>query len=43
VALARQFGLPVHALGVGEEVDDLRPFDARGFADALLGLDTVSK
>jgi fused signal recognition particle receptor len=42
VALARQFGLPVHALGVGEGVEDLRPFDARGFADALLGLETTS-
>jgi fused signal recognition particle receptor len=42
VALARQFGLPVHALGVGEGVDDLRPFDARAFADALLGLETAS-
>ena len=39
VALARQFGLPVHALGVGEAVDDLRPFEARAFADALLGLE----
>jgi fused signal recognition particle receptor len=42
VALARQFGLPVHALGVGEGVDDLRPFDARAFADALLGLETAA-
>ncbi len=39
VALARQFGLPVRALGVGETVDDLRPFEARAFADALLGLE----
>lgn len=39
VALARQFGLPVHALGVGEGVEDLRPFDAKAFADALLGLE----
>jgi fused signal recognition particle receptor len=39
VALARQFGLPVHALGVGEGVDDLRPFEAQAFADALLGLE----
>jgi fused signal recognition particle receptor len=38
VALARQFGLPVRALGVGERVDDLRPFAAQAFADALLGL-----
>jgi signal recognition particle GTPase len=29
----------VRALGVGEKVDDLRPFEARAFADALLGLE----
>jgi fused signal recognition particle receptor len=40
VALARRFGLPVHAVGVGEGADDLRPFEARAFARALLGLDT---
>jgi fused signal recognition particle receptor len=39
VALARRFGLPVHAVGVGEGADDLRPFEARAFADALLGLE----
>ena len=39
VALARQFGLPVHAVGVGEGVYDLRPFDAESFASALLGLE----
>ncbi len=39
VALARQFGLPVRALGVGEQLDDLRPFEAQAFADALLGLE----
>ncbi len=39
VALARQFGLPVRALGVGEQLDDLRPFEAKAFADALLGLE----
>ena len=38
VALANQFGLPVRMLGVGERVDDLRPFEAQAFADALLGL-----
>jgi fused signal recognition particle receptor len=38
VALARKFGLPVHAIGVGEGADDLRPFDATAFARALLGL-----
>jgi fused signal recognition particle receptor len=40
VALARQFGLPVRALGVGEGVLDLRPFEARAFAEALLGVES---
>jgi len=40
VALAKRFGLPVHAVGVGEGVDDLRPFEARAFAEALLGVET---
>jgi len=39
VALAERFGLPVHAIGVGESADDLRPFDANDFARSLLGLD----
>jgi len=38
VALADRFGLPVHAIGVGEGVDDLRPFDADDFARNLLGI-----
>jgi fused signal recognition particle receptor len=41
VALARRFGLPIHAIGVGETVDDLRPFEAPAFARALLGLESV--
>ena len=40
VALAERFGLPVHAIGVGESADDLRPFDANDFARSLLGLDS---
>ncbi|MDJ0947686.1 MAG: signal recognition particle-docking protein FtsY [Alphaproteobacteria bacterium] len=39
VALADRFGLPVHAVGVGEGADDLRPFDARDFARSLMGLE----
>ncbi|MFM2043089.1 MAG: hypothetical protein RLY86_1665, partial [Pseudomonadota bacterium] len=39
VALAARFGLPVHAIGVGEGVYDLRPFEARSFARALVGLE----
>jgi fused signal recognition particle receptor len=38
VALAERFGLPVHAIGVGEGAEDLRPFDAKDFARGLLGL-----
>ncbi|MEN2978632.1 signal recognition particle-docking protein FtsY [Tistrella bauzanensis] len=39
VALADRFGLPVHAVGVGEGIDDLKPFEARAFARALVGLE----
>lgn len=38
VSLAQKFGLPVHAIGVGEGIDDLRPFDAKAFAESLVGL-----
>ncbi len=37
VAAAKQFGLPIHAIGVGETIDDLRPFDARDLARAISG------
>jgi fused signal recognition particle receptor len=37
VALAETFGLPVHAVGVGEKASDLRPFDAGEFARGLVG------
>ena len=39
VALAREFGLPVHMVGVGESAEDLQDFTARDFAYALVGLD----
>jgi fused signal recognition particle receptor len=39
VALADKFGLPIHAIGVGEQIDDLQPFDPEEFAKALVGLD----
>ncbi|HTZ71864.1 MAG TPA: signaling recognition particle receptor family protein, partial [Acetobacteraceae bacterium] len=37
VALAEEFALPVHAVGVGEKAEDLRPFEALDFAKGLLG------
>lgn len=35
VAIAAKYGLPVHAIGIGEDIDDLQPFVARDFADAI--------
>jgi fused signal recognition particle receptor len=37
VALADRFGLPIHAIGVGEQIDDLSAFDPEDFARALTG------
>ncbi|MDF1873819.1 signal recognition particle-docking protein FtsY [Vannielia sp.] len=37
VALADKFGLPIHAIGVGEQIDDLDAFDPKDFAEALTG------
>ncbi|MBT3358616.1 MAG: signal recognition particle-docking protein FtsY [Rhodospirillales bacterium] len=39
VALAEQYGLPIHAIGVGETMDDMRPFEANAFSRALMGLE----
>ncbi|WP_260483997.1 signal recognition particle-docking protein FtsY [Sphingomicrobium flavum] len=38
VAAAEKFGMPIHAIGVGEGVDDLRPFDPSAVARAIAGL-----
>jgi len=35
VAISAKHGLPVHAIGVGEGIDDLQPFDAGEFAQAI--------
>ena len=37
VAIAYELGLPVKLIGVGESIDDLRPFDPHDFARALIG------
>ena len=39
VALADRFGLPVHAIGVGEQADDLRAFTAESYVDSVMGGD----
>jgi fused signal recognition particle receptor len=38
VTIAEKYGLPVHFIGVGEGVDDLAPFSAREFANAIAGI-----
>ncbi|WP_033926441.1 signal recognition particle-docking protein FtsY [Sphingomonas sp. 35-24ZXX] len=37
VAAAEKFGLPIHAIGVGETIDDLRPFDPEYLAHVIAG------
>ena len=39
IGLADQYGVPVHAIGVGEGIRDLRPFTAQDYARSLMGLD----
>ncbi len=39
VALAKKFGLAVYAIGVGEGIDDMKPFNAHDFANSLVGLE----
>ncbi len=38
VSLAEKYGIPIHAIGIGETADDLRPFEARAYARSLVGL-----
>ncbi len=38
VSLAQEFGLPIHAIGVGEAIEDLSRFEANDFARALMGV-----
>lgn len=42
VNLAMAFGLPIHAIGVGESAEDLRPFTPQEFAWSLLGIEEGS-
>ncbi len=43
VALAEKFAIPVHAIGVGEGVDDLQPFNPDNFAKMLVGLESEAE
>ena len=37
IPIADQLGIPVRFVGIGEHIDDMQPFEAEGYADALLG------
>jgi fused signal recognition particle receptor len=41
-AIAKQLGLPIRFIGIGEGIDDLRVFEAKDFVDALLYRDSAS-
>ena len=41
VSLAQKFNIPIHAVGVGERLDDLQDFKAISFSRALAGLDEI--
>ena len=43
VACAEKFKLPIHAIGVGEAIDDLQPFNAADFSKMLVGVDVNQK
>ena len=38
VAAADKYGMPIHAIGIGEGMNDLRPFDPKEVADAIAGI-----
>ncbi|MEP9357287.1 signal recognition particle-docking protein FtsY [Sphingomonas sp. KR3-1] len=42
VAAAERYGLPIHAIGVGEKVDDLRPFNAEEVARIIAGVEELT-
>ena len=42
LAIQRELGIPVAMIGVGESIDDLQPFDARAFAEAIFAPDAAA-
>ena len=43
VAAAERYGMPVHAIGLGEGVDDLKPFDPAEVARAIAGVERIAR
>lgn len=42
VSVAHRMKLPVYAIGIGENIEDLKPFDASDFSKSLIGIDDVA-
>ena len=40
-AIAKELNLPIHFIGIGEKIDDLRPFNAKEFIEALFSDDKL--
>lgn len=43
VGIVNQLKIPVRYIGIGEEIDDLKPFDAKEFADSLFSINDITK
>ena len=43
VAAAEKYGLPIHAIGVGEKIDDLRPFNPNEVARIIAGVEELTR
>ncbi|MDR1551556.1 MAG: signal recognition particle-docking protein FtsY [Holosporaceae bacterium] len=43
IPLVRKYCVPVFAIGIGEGLDDLKPFDAKTYADAIFGLESANQ
>ena len=43
IAIKDQLNIPVKFIGLGEQLDDLQPFDPKQFAEALFGVGGISR
>jgi len=43
IAIAKELGIPIKFIGIGEGIEDLKPFDAKDFVEALLAGDEISE
>ncbi|MEM9208761.1 MAG: signal recognition particle-docking protein FtsY, partial [Pseudomonadota bacterium] len=43
LAIAQKLGVPVRFIGIGEAIDDMQPFSAEQYVDALLAVDSSSE